>query len=33
MSAVARKRFSHFNDDEAEAIRLYLLARANAPAR
>jgi mono/diheme cytochrome c family protein len=32
MSAVARKRFSHFSDDEIEAIRLYLVARANAPA-
>src|SRR5258708_37248752 len=31
MSAVARKRFSHFTDDEVEAIRLYLVARANAP--
>jgi len=32
MSAVARKRFSHLTDDEVEAIRLYLVARANAPA-
>jgi mono/diheme cytochrome c family protein len=32
MSGVARKRFSHFTDDEVEAIRLYLVARANAPA-
>jgi mono/diheme cytochrome c family protein len=31
MSAVARKRFSHLSDDEVEAIRLYLVARANAP--
>jgi cytochrome c553 len=31
MSAVARKRFSHLTDDEVEAIRLYLVARANAP--
>lgn len=31
MSAVARKRFSHLTDDEIEAIRLYLVARANAP--
>jgi mono/diheme cytochrome c family protein len=32
MSAAARHRFSHFSDDEVEAIRLYLVARANAPA-
>jgi len=32
MSAAARKRFSHFTDAEVEAIRLYLVARANAPA-
>ena len=32
MSPTARKRFSHFTDDEVEAIRLYLVARANAPA-
>jgi mono/diheme cytochrome c family protein len=32
MSAVARKRFSHLTDEEVEAIRLYLVARANAPA-
>ncbi|MFL5296174.1 MAG: c-type cytochrome [Phenylobacterium sp.] len=32
MSAVARKRFSRFSDEEVEAIRLYLVARANAPA-
>jgi cytochrome c553 len=31
MSGVARKRFSRFTDDEVEAIRLYLVARANAP--
>jgi mono/diheme cytochrome c family protein len=31
MSGVARKRFSHFTDEEVEAIRLYLVARANAP--
>jgi mono/diheme cytochrome c family protein len=31
MSAVARKRFSHLTDDEIEAIRLYLVARASAP--
>ena len=31
MSGAARKRFSHFSDDEVEAIRLYLVARANAP--
>lgn len=31
MSPTARKRFSHFTDDEVEAIRLYLVARANAP--
>jgi mono/diheme cytochrome c family protein len=31
MSAVARKRFSHLTDDEVESIRLYLVARANAP--
>jgi mono/diheme cytochrome c family protein len=33
MSAVARKRFSHLDDDEVETIRLYLVARANAPSR
>ncbi|MGZ6014144.1 MAG: cytochrome c [Phenylobacterium sp.] len=32
MSPTARKRFSHFSDAEVEAIRLYLVARANAPA-
>jgi len=32
MSAVAKKRFSHLTDDEVEAIRIYLVARANAPA-
>ena len=32
MSAVARRRFSHLSDDEVEAIRLYLVARATAPA-
>jgi mono/diheme cytochrome c family protein len=32
MSAAARRRFSHFSDDEVEAIRLYLVARAKAPA-
>jgi mono/diheme cytochrome c family protein len=31
MSGAARKRFSHFTDEEVEAIRLYLVARANAP--
>jgi mono/diheme cytochrome c family protein len=31
MSPTARKRFSHFTDEEVEAIRLYLVARANAP--
>jgi mono/diheme cytochrome c family protein len=32
MSPTARKRFSHFTEGEVEAIRLYLVARANAPA-
>ncbi|HEX2817554.1 MAG TPA: cytochrome c [Phenylobacterium sp.] len=32
MSAAAKKRFSQLTDDEVEAIRLYLVARANAPA-
>lgn len=32
MSKVARKRFSQFTDQEVEAIRLYLVARANAAA-
>jgi mono/diheme cytochrome c family protein len=32
MSAVARKRFSSLTDAEIEAIRSYLVARANAPA-
>ena len=32
MSPTARKRFSHFTEDEVEAIRAYLVARANAPA-
>ncbi len=31
MSGVARKRFSHLSDDEVEAVRLYLVARATAP--
>jgi mono/diheme cytochrome c family protein len=32
MSPTARKRFSHLTDAEVESIRLYLVARANAPA-
>lgn len=31
MSGAARRRFSHFSDEEVEAVRLYLVARANAP--